>query len=445
MKTYEICFCRAAVFISCFIFIFTGNLSAQDIVEKDITAVENLAYAKGTWYNANIRSVFEHLSEVSGIDFVLDPNVSGEITLSVTNKTWKEVCDIVCKMKQLLALQEDEYIYIIREKDFVAHLKDKEIGKKDLDEVKSLERAIVKLSNITASEMVGPARGFLSRRGKITVVEHNNSLIIYDIKENIDKIKALIAKLDIEVEQISISAKIIEVASGVINDLGIQWSLFDRRIEHLPTETPGEGIIATALERASYGIINPRSFSIALEYLFTENKSDIIAQPQVITLDNKEARIFMGSQIPLTYLDMAGNPIVRMIDAGTELTVTPHVTSEGRVRLSLRPTKKSYEMTTEGPIIHEQSAQTNVVVNDGETVVIAGLTSDEKRDYEGGIPILKDIPLIGNLFKKSNREEKKRDLIIFVTPHIIKKDIPSVVNENDKSSITKDTLSIPAE
>jgi type II secretory pathway component HofQ len=115
-----------------------------------------------------------------------------------------------------------------------------------------------------------------------------------------------------------------------------------------------------------------------------------------------------------------------MMDAGTELIVTPHVTGDKRLILDLKPKKSSYTMVANQPVINTQSAQTNVVVTDGETVVIAGLTSNETVNTEEGIPLLKDIPLIGNLFKRSRKTLDKQDLIVFVTPHIINKKVESV-------------------
>lgn len=426
----------------CYLLLSIGILYPQDVALED----EELVYAKGTWHNAQIRSIFNHLAEVSGIDFVLDPGVSGNVTLSVTNKTWKEVCDIVCKMRQLIAIPEENYIYVMTEKDYITQIQNKEIGERNLEDVKDLEREIIKLSNTTAAEMQTPIRDLLSKRGKITVVNHNNSLIIYDTPENISQIKAMIVKLDVEVKQISISAKIIEVSSGMINNLGVQWSLFNNDLTAGVEHLPGTGVVPGALERATFSIMNPVQFSATLEYLFSESKSNIVAQPQITTLDNKQAKIFMGSQIPVTYQDEAGNTLVRMIDAGTELTVTPHVTSEGRVMLDLSPTKKSWQFSPMGdPVINEQSAQTNVVVNDGETVVIAGLTSDEKHDTEEGIPILKDIPLIGHLFKRSSKTMDKKDLVIFVTPNIIKSDITSYPKKDVVESSNSDSIMLPPE
>jgi type IV pilus assembly protein PilQ len=115
-----------------------------------------------------------------------------------------------------------------------------------------------------------------------------------------------------------------------------------------------------------------------------------------------------------------------MIDAGTELTVTPHVTGDKRLMLNLKPKKSSYTILGNEPVINTQSASTNVVVTDGETIVIAGLTSNESIQAEEGIPVLKDIPLIGNLFKRTKKTLDKQDLIVFVTPHIINKKVEAV-------------------
>ncbi|MBN1981219.1 MAG: hypothetical protein JW795_06785 [Chitinivibrionales bacterium] len=409
-----------------------NNTKAQDVYAPN----SGIIYAHGEWTDANIRSIFNHLSEISGTDFVIDPNVNGKVTLSVKNKTWREMVDIVCRMKQLIPIQESNYIFIMNEKDYVSQIQDKETGKKNLSEVRELEREIVTVANTSAAEMLEAVKELLSSRGKITIVKHNNSLIIYDIKDNIEKIRAMIEQLDIEVEQIQISSRIMEVSTGAQNNLGVQWSLFGGKIEHLP----GATILGSALEKASYGILAPQKYAIALEYLFSESKSNIVAQPQITTLDNKEARIFMGSQVPLAYKDESGNTVVKMIDAGTELVVTPHITREGRILLDLKPKKKSYQFAGNGlPVINEQSAQTNVVVNDGETVVIAGLSSDEVIKSEGGLPLLKSLPFVGFLFKKSSNSKDKKELVVFVTPRIIKRSVAALSPIKESSDAIVDS------
>jgi type II secretory pathway component GspD/PulD (secretin) len=292
----------------------------------------------------------------------------------------------------------------------------------------ALKREVIRLKNVPAEEMKTSIGALLSTRGKITVVQHNNALIIFDTEENISSIRKTIKELDVETDQVSISCKIIQVSSSVLRNLGVQWGYFDKlngtdvSAQHLP----GTGVIAQALDRLTYGVLASDKLSFTLEYLFQNGKTEVVAQPQITTLDNKEAKIFMGSQVPVTYRDESFNTIVKMIDAGTELTVTPHITGDKRLMLDLKPKKSSYTMVGGQPVINEQSASTNVVVTDGETVVIAGLTSNETVVTDEGIPILKDIPLIGNLFKRSSKSNDKNDLIVFVTPHIINKKIEAM-------------------
>lgn len=373
--------------------------------------------------NANVRAVCQHLSKVSGVDIVLSENVSGRVTLRVTDKTWQEIFAIVCRVMGLSAVKENGYIYVLTQQEFIEERREGAEAMQVAEELGPLEREVIALSNTTAGEMRGAISDLLSPRGKITVVEHNNALIVYDTRENIGEIKKMIRQLDIETQQISIECKIIEVSSGQSRNLGIHWGFFDTELGVEGNHFSASDMIGgSALGKLTYGILSPERFSVALEYLFKDNNGEVVAQPSITTLDNKEANIFMGKQVPVTYFDQAGNTNIQMIDAGTELTVTPHITGEGRIMLALSPQKRSYQLNAVGqPEISEQSAQTNVVVNDGETVVIAGLTSNEVQEAEGGVPVLKDIPIIGNIFKRSQKTRDKKDLIIFVTPHILQR------------------------
>lgn len=434
---------RAGIFIECCILICCVFVFAQDVYDTDSTDMgDDYRYQKWSWYHADIRSVFNELSNIGGVDIVIASGVNGKVTMTLTDKTWKEVFEIVCKLLNLAAVKEEGYIFVLNGDEYRKRQLENATDEQEVAKLSPLVREVIKLDNMTAGDMQASIKELLSDRGKITVVTHNNSLIVYDTEENIRQIKSMIKKLDLETEQISISAKIIEVSSGVINNLGIQWGVMGdiAGAEAGAMHLPGTDVIQGALEQVFYGILPTNNVSVLMEMLFSENKGEIVAQPQITTLDNSEAKIFMGKQVPITYQDFSGNTLVKMVDAGTELTVTPHITGKGRIKLKLDPKKKSYELTGEGvPIISEQSAMTNVVVNDGETVVIAGLTSNELLESEGGIPVLKDIPLIGNLFKRSQKSRDKKDLIIFVTPHIIKKSIDRAVSSvQDTSSMAED-------
>ena len=383
-------------------------------------------------HNANIHSVCKQLSAFSGIDIIASEKIKANISLTVSHKTWKQILEIICRIHNISAINEESYIFLLSAEEQSKRLVDDAANFQASQELGPLRREIIKINHAAAAEVEKSIQNLISARGKLTVIEHTNALIVYDTDENIKQIKRMISQLDIETAQINISCKIIEVSSGVVQQMGVHWGYSDMQegidATHMPrpqqsssTDSSNSGgLIAGALEKITYGILNQQNFTAALEFLYGDNKGEIVAQPQITTIDNKEARIFMGQQIPVKYLDEAGNTVVQMINAGTELVVKPHISGEGRILLELSPKKESYVRQSDGtPVINQQSASTNVVVNNGETVVIAGLTSNEFTEAESGIPILKDIPLLGNLFKKSDKNREKKDLIIFVTPFII--------------------------
>jgi type II secretory pathway component HofQ len=368
--------------------------------------------------NAKIGSVCKQLSAFSGIDIIVNEHVTGTVSLSVSKKTWREILDIICRINNLSVSNEGSYIYVLSSTELAKNA----TSVQSAQDLGPLKREIIRINHTPAGEIEKSIQTLLSSRGKVTVVTHTNALIIFDTQENINQIRQMISQLDVETAQISISCKIIEVSSGVIQRLGIHWGYADNQleVEHLPKPSGGGGVVVDALDRITYGILNSQNLTAALEYLYGDNKGEIVAQPQITTVDNKEARIFMGQQVPVKYLDEAGNTVVKMLNAGTELIVKPHISGEGRILMELSPKKESYVRQADGtPIINQQSASTNVVVNNGETVVIAGLTSNEYSTAESGIPVLKDIPLLGNLFKRSEKNREKKDLIIFVTPYIL--------------------------
>ncbi len=368
--------------------------------------------------NAKISSVCKQLSAFSGVDIIVNDKVQGTVSISVSNKSWKDILEIICRVNNLTMSNEGSYIYVLSSDQLAKNATNVQAAQ----DLGPLKREVIAIKHAPAADIEKSIQSLLSSRGKVTVVTHTNALIILDTDENIRQIRQMISQLDIETAQISISCKIIEVSSGVMQQLGVHWGYADGETEaqHMPKPTAPGDLVSGALERITYGILNSQNLSAALEYLYGDNKGEIVAQPQITTVDNKEARIFMGQQVPVKYLDEAGNTVVKMINAGTELIVKPHISGEGRILLELSPKKESYVRQSDGtPVINQQSASTNVVVNNGETVVIAGLTSNEYTESEEGIPILKDIPLLGNLFKRSNKSREKKDLIIFVTPYIL--------------------------
>ncbi|MCL2184088.1 MAG: hypothetical protein FWB85_11545 [Chitinispirillia bacterium] len=400
-------------------------------------------------HGAELRSVLRQLSAYSGTDIVPSDAAKAMVSVSVTNKSWREILAILCMVHNLAFIEEKGFVYVMTAAEAAArgasagaaHGTSPIIGPTGIltpaEDSGPLHREVIPMRYTTADEVSAAITPFLTARGKMAAIKHTNALLIVDTDENIKEIKSLIEQIDIQTAQVSISCKIIEVSSGLVQNMGVNWGFADNKNNVTagqfwnPNGAPAPDIWpkgttpfpqdGTAPRHTiSYGLLSPERFGVTLEYLLEDSKAEIVAQPQITTLNNKEAKIFMGQQIPINTKDDANNTVTQMVNAGTQLTVTPYVAGDGKIMLSLSPSKESYTLTPDNtPIINQQSATTNVLVNNGETVVIAGLTSNEKQDVDMGIPVLKNIPILGNLFKRSTKNANKRDLVIFVTPHII--------------------------
>jgi type IV pilus assembly protein PilQ len=278
----------------------------------------------------------------------------------------------------------------------------------------------------------------------------------------VDQIGSLVGELDVPVPQVSIEAKIIFVDRSQLEALGIRYDLKDFRgnsfgtivespvydpVTGLPTgeSTPDNRFVLGGPSIGAVGnaaaTVDDPTLDVAVSLLLANRFSlvalisalqqtriaDVQAMPQITTLSNRTARIFVGEEI--TFLTASANggsggavtlqPV--QVDAGIELVVTPQVTADGRVRLSIRA-ENSNPTTTANNLLNvsRQQGETEVLVTDGETVVIGGLTVTRLTETRSGIPFLMDLPLLGGLFRTTNRDERKQDLLILVTPHVVR-------------------------
>jgi type II secretory pathway component GspD/PulD (secretin) len=254
----------------------------------------------------------------------------------------------------------------------------------------------------------------------------------------------------VETLQIMITAKLVVVNSERARELGVDWAARSGTANLTPGKaqvpsgsgasgdtrtsavissfpnagaSPGVGNASTAITAS----LLDNNLQVAITNIMGDASTEVLASPQVSTLDNTEALVFMGDKVSIRVIDDSGESSTQLVETGIKLTVTPHVSGDNRILLDLHPENNSYGYDEKGQVvISTQEAKTKVVVADGETVVIGGLTRNENTESESGIPFLKDIPLLGNLFKYSRKAVTKRDLIIFVTPRIIRNYIGSV-------------------
>jgi type IV pilus assembly protein PilQ len=293
------------------------------------------------------------------------------------------------------------------------------------DELLPLETRIIPLSFARASEIRDALKDVISKRGSIEVEAGMNSLIVNDITKNIEKIAAMVVELDRKIKQVEIVAKLVDVDYEATREIGVRWDLLNLASQQ--ASAVGDLVVdaRSAAPIGTFRIGTVQSWGevqAVIDMLEKENKANIISNPRIVTAENREASILVGKQIPLIVADEAGNPITELTKIGIILRVTPHVNLDNTITLDLHPevSDLSSQATVQGGVVISMSeADTRVVVANGETAVIGGLISEVESTLRNGVPILKDIPIVGGLFRLTNDVKKKRELVIFVTPKIV--------------------------
>lgn len=393
--------------------------------------------------NSDIKSVFAALSIHAGVDIVPAPNISGKISLEVRNKTWNEVLDLICNLYEYTWLVEDKYIHVMRTSDYVR--RETAQANKEVNELRNatkIRRTFI-LNHAQPRDVLPVVNSIvLEYTGNATINERNNAIVVNASERVMELVEDAIRDLDIETRQVVITAQLVVVDATTQLNLGVDWNVasgagatqldgrgslpttepYDSRSKALLNVTPaGAPGLPVSSATLSLGILQD-NVGLAISQYMNDEKSEVLAAPQVMTLDHTKATITMGEERSVRTVDAQGVAAITTMNAGIKLEVTPHITADGRVLLELIPENSSFTVDASSQIIkQEQKAQTSVLVNDGETVVIAGLTTNYETDVESGIPFLKDVPLLGHLFKHTRKEYTKKDLIIFVTPHIVKK------------------------
>jgi type IV pilus assembly protein PilQ len=391
--------------------------------------------------NADIKTVLRSFSVYSDKNIIASPDVEGPVTVHLEDVPWRSALDIVLKANGYAATEEEGVIRVGLWDQFLNEdIKIHEANRKRED-LQPLTTKVVDVSFAKAEEITRPLKGLLSRRGVLEVDERTNSVIISDIERNTQDIAKMVKALDSETPQVEITAKLIDVDARLTRDLGIQWEASDIRIpgvqgEHGavvdatgqiqvdPTQAGQQALSQPEAKLTVGKIIGPAGgFEATIQALERDNTANIISNPRITTLNNKEATIIVGKKIPLIVTDEAGNPITQLTTVGIQMRVTPHVNSKtGEITMDLHPevSDLSAQATVQGGIIIVTAeADTRVMVQNGDTAVIGGLIRSNEGYYETGVPVLRSLPVLGRLFGSRSRVDEQRELLIFVTPKIV--------------------------
>ncbi|MCH7948608.1 MAG: hypothetical protein IIC66_12510 [candidate division Zixibacteria bacterium] len=396
---------------------------AQVTAQKE--PIKNLQFQ-----SADIRSVLRFLADYGDVNVVVAPDVKGAVTIKLTNVLWRDALDIIGRTYSLAIVDEKSgYIRVLTEANYRKETSEREKHKKEQRELVELETKIIKIANSTSDDIAKTAKSLLTERGEVISDSRSNSIILREVPANMKKVISLIAELDKPARQIRISTQLLEVFTTDLKELGISWNVAGTYTTPTGRSYPQKGEVLTGRNTDVAGrytvsaLQSGWSVNAIIEALVSSGKGRIIAHPEITTLENKTARIQVGQKIPIKQFDASGNVVIKFEEIGTILEVTPHITAKNRILMHLKPERSTFQFDPNGIIINTSNAETNVIVDNGQTAVIAGLTTQDEIESEVGIPILKDIPLIGVLFRYRTTKTESRDLVIFVTPTIIEEEL----------------------
>lgn len=380
--------------------------------------------------SADIRSVLRFLADYGKVNVVVAPEVDGTVTIKLSNVRWRTAMDIIGKTYNLKVIDEtDGYIRVLTAENFRKEQSDSEKHKKEQRELVDLETRIVKISNSASDEIAKTAKSLLTDRGQAISDNRSNSVILREVPANMERVIGYISQLDKPAKQIKISTQLLEVFTNDLKELGISWDAVGTYAKASGVAYPQRGQVLTRRNADVAGryTVNAlqKGWSVEgiVEAIVTSGKGKIIAHPEITTVENIKAKIQLGQKVPVKQFDASGNVVIKFEEVGTILNVIPHITAENQILMYLKPERSTYSFDPNGVIINTSNAETNVIVENGQTAVIGGLTTQDEVSSEVGIPILKDLPLVGLLFKYKQNRSESRDLVIFVTPTIVETDL----------------------
>jgi type IV pilus assembly protein PilQ len=388
--------------------------------------------------DAEVRKIFQLLSEVSNKNFVLGDDVTGTISIKLVNVPWDQALDIILDTKGL-DKREDGNIVIIKGKG-----KFKSQAEEDLEIKKQQYRAMELKSetfNVNYADIAGIVSQFTaikSERGVITPDARTNKVIVRDIPLALDDMRKLLTQLDIPEKQVMIEARIVEASSTFTRSLGVNWGIhytdasgsflgitqLDTGFGGITTAPPtsGTGTTSGGNMGISFGALGSGvKLDMRLSAAATAGLAKIISSPKVATLNNKTAKIAQGQQIPYTS-STSDKSETKFVEAALALEVTPHINANGTISLKIDAKNDSMGDAVPGadaPAINKKQATTEMLLKDGETTVIGGIFVDSDSDSDAGVPFLMDIPFIGKFFKTSSKSKTKTELLVFITPRIL--------------------------
>ncbi|PID39846.1 MAG: pilus assembly protein PilQ [Proteobacteria bacterium] len=427
-----------------------GNAQSSSPVNVELEPDQALVFTKKIkkytgekialdFYQTDIKNVFRILREVSGKNFAIDKDVSGKVTLTLDKPVpWDQVMDLVLRMNQLGMIVEGDIVRIAtlstlkKEND----LRKSQIAalQKEKEQIKALEPLNTRYIPISYSdaktEVLPHVQSIITKgRGSASVDSKNNQIIITDTAEKIAQAHQIARQIDKVTSQVIIEARVVEVSETYTKELGFEWNLGVGPINMFDSGSAYKTGVAMNYPAATtngftlnYAKIagTPFTLDAALTALETNGKGKILSAPKIVTLNNKKAMIKQGQEIGYLERDSSGGSSVKFKDVDLLLEVTPHVTPDNRISMMIVIKKNDVTGFTEGvPVISTNEAETQLLVNDGDTIVIGGIIKSSTSSDKSAFPGLHEIPVLGWMFQRNINDVDNNELLIFMNPKIV--------------------------
>ncbi|MBV7315629.1 type IV pilus secretin PilQ [Shewanella sp. NIFS-20-20] len=434
-----------------------GNMFVVDINKVDrVTSIEKKKEYKGKnlsldFQSIPVRTVLQIIADYNNFNLVTSDTVDGDITLRLDDVPWDQALDLILKTKGLDKRIEGNILMVAPAEELAIRESQNLKNKQEVEELAPLYSEYLQINYAKAADIAQLLKGsdssLLTNRGSVAVDERTNTLLVKDTSESLANIARMVEILDIPIRQVLIESRMVTVKDNVTEDLGIRWGISDKQGDkgtsgslegaqdivngivpsidnrlnlNLPAATSNPASIAFHIAKLADGTI----LDLELSALEQENKGEIIASPRLMTSNQKAAYIEQGVEIPYVQSTSSGATSVTFKKAVLSLRVTPQITPDNRVILDLEITQDSQGKTVDTPTgpavaIDTQRIGTQVLVDNGETIVLGGIYQQNLINRVSKVPLLGDIPYLGLMFRNSTDQNERQELLIFVTPKIV--------------------------
>lgn len=431
------------------------TISVKPVSQEEIEKrnVERFAYTGEklslNFQDIDVRSVLQLIADFTDLNLVASDSVQGNITLRLQSVPWDQALDLVLKTKSLDKRMIGNVLLIAPADEIAARERQEMQAQKQIAELAPLRRELIQVNYAKAAQIaalfqsVTSGSGQSDERGSVTVDDRTNSIIAYQTQDKLDELRRVVAQLDIPVRQVMIEARIVEANVDYSKSLGVRWGGsvkkgsgswnasgqagngdIDNPFVDLGVNSPTAGL--------GIGFVsNHAILDLQLTAMEKTGNGEVVSQPKVVTSDKETAKILKGAEIPYQEASSSGSTSTSFKEAALSLEVTPQITPDNRIIMDVKVTKDEPDFANalnNVPPIKKNEVNANVLVSDGETIVIGGVFSNTQTKSIEKVPFLGDVPFVGRLFRRDIVQDQKSELLVFITPRIMNNQAISLNN-----------------